>query len=125
LHWVSGERKNDELFIRLLDQLRRIYRCHRQLHLAVDNDASHTSKRIENYVEDSGGRIRLHPLPSWSLESNPVDLVWWSLHEAVSRNHECSGPDDLVEFAEGYFKEREPFRLKLGEIYEQLERSPP
>jgi putative transposase len=125
LHWVCGERKNDELFIKLLDQLRRTYRCHRQLHLAVDNDASHTSKRVENYVEDSDGRIRLHPLPSWSPESNPVEVVWWSLHEAVSRNHECSGLDDLVEFAEGYFKEREPFRLKLGEIYEQLERSPP
>ncbi len=69
--------------------------------------------------------IRLHPLPSWSPESNPMELVWWSLHEVVSRNHECSGLDDLVEFAEGYFKERQPFRLKLGEVYEQLERSPP
>jgi putative transposase len=125
LHWVSGERKNDELFIKLLDQLRRTYRCHRELHLAVDNDASHTSKRVERYVEDSGGRIRLHPLPSCSPESNPVELVWWSLHEAVRRNHECSGLEDLVEFAEGYFKEREPFRLKLGEVYEQLERGPP
>jgi transposase len=125
LHWVSGERKNDELFIQLLAQLRRTYRCHRELHLAVDNDASHTSRRVERYVEDSDGRIRLHPLPSWSPESNPVELVWWSLHEAVSRNHECSGLEELVEFAEGYFREREPFRLKLGEIYEQLERSPP
>jgi putative transposase len=124
-HWVRGERKNDELFIKLLDQLRKTYRCHRQLHLAVDNDASHTSKRVERYEEDSGGRIRLHPLPSWSPESNPVELVWWSLHEAVSRNHECSGLDDLVGFAEGYFKERQPFRLELGEVYEQLERSPP
>lgn len=95
------------------------------MHLAVDNDSSHTSRRVEKYVEDSGGRIKLHPLPSWSPESNPVELVWWSLHEAVSRNHECSGLDDLVEFAEGYFKERQPFRLKLGEVYEQLERSPP
>jgi len=125
LHWVRGERKNDELFMELLDQLRRIYRCHRQLHLATDNDSSHTSKRVERYVEDLGGSIRLHPLPSWSPESNPVELVWWSLHEAVSRNHECSGLDDLVEFAEGYFKERQPFRLELGEVYEQLERSPP
>jgi putative transposase len=125
LHWVRGERKNEELFIKLLDQLRRTYRCHKQLHLAVDNDASHTSKRVERYVEDSGGRIRLHPLPSWSPESNPVELVWWSLHEAVSRNHECEGLDDLVEFAKDYFKEREPFRLELGEVYERLERSPP
>jgi len=124
-HWVSGERKDDELFMRLLDRLRRTYRCHKQLHLAVDNDASHTSKRVEGYVEDSGGRLRLHPLPPWSPESNPVELVWWSLHEAVSRNHECGGLDDLVEFAEGYLKEGQPFRLKLGEVYGHLERPPP
>lgn len=124
-HWVSGERRNDELFIRLLDQLRRTYRCHGQLHLATDNDGSHVSKRVKKYVEDSGGRVNLHPLPSWSPESNPVELVWWSLHEAVSRNHECEGLDDLVEFAEGYLEERQPFRLKLGEVYDHLERPPP
>jgi putative transposase len=124
-HWVKGERKNDELFMKLLDQLRRTYRCHRQLHLATDNDSSHTSKRVERYVEDSNGRIRLHPLPSGSPECNPVELVWWSLHEAVSRNHQCEGLDDLVEFAESYLKERQPFMLKLGEVYERLERSPP
>jgi transposase len=123
-HWVSGERRNDELFIRLLKKLRGIYRCHKQLRLATDNDGSHTSKKVEKYVEDSSGRIRLHPLPSWSPESNPVELVWWSLHEAVSRNHECAGLDDLVEFAEGYLEERQPFRLKLGEVYDRLEMPP-
>ena len=62
-HWVTGERKNDELFIKLLDWLRRTYRCHKQLHLAVDNDGSHTSKRVERYVQDSNGRrLSLHPL---------------------------------------------------------------
>jgi hypothetical protein len=125
LHWVKGERKNDELFMELLDQLRRTYRCHRELHLAVDNDSSYTSKLVERYVEDSGGRIRLHPLPSWSPESNLMELVWWSLHETVSRDHEGSGLDDLVELAEGYLKERQPFRLELGEVYEPLDRAPP
>jgi putative transposase len=124
-HWVRGDRKNDELFMKLLDRLRRVYRCHKELHLAVDNDSSHTSKRVEKYVEDSGGRIKLHPLPAWSPESDPVELVWWSLHEAVSRNHECSDLDDLVEFAEGYLEESQPFMSKLGEVYEQPERSPP
>jgi putative transposase len=75
LHWVSGERRNGELFIKLLDHLRRTYRCHKELHLAVDNDASHTSKRVKEYVEDSAGRIRLHPLPSWSLRR----ATRWSL----------------------------------------------
>ena len=80
---------------------------------------------LRNYVEDCGGRIRLYPLPAWSPESNPVELVWWSLHEAVSRNHECAGLDDLVELAVRYLKERQPFRLQLGEVYERLERAPP
>jgi transposase len=125
LHWVVGERKNDELFMKLLDRLRRTYRCHKQLHLAVDNDSSHTSKRVERYVADAGGRLCLHPLPTWSPQSNPVELIWWGLHEAVSRNHSCKEVSELVEFAEGYFKERQPFRLKLGEVYERLERAPP
>ncbi len=124
-HWVTGERKNDELFIKLLDRLRSVYRCHKELHLATDNDGSHTSKRLKEYVEAAGGRIRLHPLPSWSPESNPVELVWWSLHEAVSRNHNCTGLDDLVEFAGGYLEESQPFTPKLGKVYGQLERSPP
>lgn len=124
-HWVSGGRRNGELFIKLLEKLRRTYRCHKELHLATDNDGSHISKRVKKYVEDSEGRVNLHPLPSWSPESNPVELVWWSLHEAVSRNHECAGLDDLVEFAEGYLEERQPFRLKLGEVYDHLERPPP
>jgi putative transposase len=124
-HWVVGERKNDELFMKLLERLRRIYRCHRHLHLAIDNDPSHTSGRVEEYVKGSGERVRLYPLPAWSPQSNPVELIWWGLHEAVSRNHNCKELGDLVEFAEGYLEEKQPFGLKLGEDYKQLERSPP
>jgi transposase len=127
-HWVTGERKNDELFMKLLEELRSIYPSSndkQRLELAVDNDSSHTSARVKEYVEASGGRVRLHPLPTWSPQSNPVELIWWSLHEAVSRNHSCKELSALVEFAEGYLEESQPFRLKLGEDYEQLERSPP
>jgi transposase len=126
LHWVTGERKNDELFMKLLEELRSIYRSDKQqVHLAVDNDASHTSKRVGRYVEDCGGFLSLHPLPVWSPQSNPVELVWWSLHEAVRRNHHCEELSELVEFAEGYLEERAPFRLELGEDYERAERAPP
>ncbi len=61
-HWVTGERKNDELFLKLLKELRRTYRCYRSLHLAIDNDPSHTSGRVEEYVKASGGRVRLYAL---------------------------------------------------------------
>lgn len=124
-HWVVGRRKNDELFLKLLKQLRRIYRCHRSLHLAMDNDSSHTSGRVQEYVEDSGERLCLHPLPVWSPQSNPVELIWWGLHEAVSRNHSCKDLTELTQFAECYLQEKQPFRLQLGEDYRKLERSPP
>jgi transposase len=124
-HWATGERKNDELFLKLLKELRRTYRCHRHLRLAVDNDGSHTSGRVKEYVEASGGRLRLYPLPAWSPQSNPVELIWWGLHEAVSRDHGCKDLSELLEFAERYLEERQPFYPKLGADYEQSERSPP
>jgi putative transposase len=124
-HWVTGERKNDQLFLKLLQELRRIYRCHRHLHLAIDNDPSHTSARVEEYVKASGGRVRLYPLPAWNPQSNPVELIWWGLHEVVSRNHSCKDLTELTEFAEFYLQEKQPFRLQLGEDYRKLERSPP
>ena len=49
-HWVSAERKNDELFMKLLEELRSTYRSQQRLELAVDNDASHTSNRVKGYV---------------------------------------------------------------------------
>ena len=65
-HWVVGERKNDELFMKLLEHLKRTYRSHRQLHLAADNDSSHTSNRVKEYLREEGQRIRLlHPLPPY------------------------------------------------------------
>jgi putative transposase len=125
-HWVTGERRNDQLFMKLLEELRSIYSSDKQrLELAIDNDSSHTSARVKEYVEASRGRVRLHPLPAWSPQSNPVELIWWSLHEAVSRNHTCKELSDLVEFAEGYLQERQPFTMDLGVDYEQLGRSPP
>jgi putative transposase len=124
-HWVVGEHKDSELFLKLLTDLRRIYRCHRSLHLALDNDSSHTSRRVEEYLKASGERVRLYPLPTWSPQSNPVEMIWWGLHEAVSRNHNCKELDELLPFAQGYLKEKQPFRLKLGADYHELERSPP
>ena len=51
--------------------------------------------------------------------------MWWSVHEAVSRNHQCEELEDVVEFAEGYLKERQPFKLRLGEVYDHLQSPPP
>lgn len=96
-HWVSGPRKDSELFLHLLEELRRIYRCHRSLHLVLDNDSSHHSRRVHEQLEGCGGRIRLHFLPARCPEANPMEGVWWGLHEAVTRNHRCPELEGLLE----------------------------
>ena len=45
------------VYEKLLEHLRRTYRCHKQLHLATDNDSSHTSERVKEYLREEGKRI--------------------------------------------------------------------
>jgi transposase len=125
LHWVEGPRKSSELFLQLLDELRRTYRCYRCLHVVLDNDGSHRSRRVQGYVEGCRGRIQLHFLPARCPESNPMEGIWWGLHEAVTRNHRCAELEGLLELAERHLGEREPASLHLGRVYRELERSPP
>ena len=125
LHWVVGPQKNSELFVKLLNELRPIYRCYRQLHLVMDNDGSHTSGQVHQYLQESAGRIALHPLPARSPQDNPVELIWWGLHEAITRNHGCKNLEELLTWAERYLEQQQPFALHLGKDYQKLERSPP
>lgn len=124
-HWVTGPSKNSELFLKLLGEMRLIYRCHRRMHLALDNDGSHTSAKVREYLGASEGRLRVHPLPAWSPQDNPVELIWWGLHEAISRNHRCGELASLLRYAERYLREKQPFHLSLGGDYCELERAPP
>ena len=55
-----------------------------------------------------------------SAESNPVELIWWGLHEAVSREHRCEDLGELVGFAERYLEEKQPFRPQLAEDYRRF-----
>ena len=104
LHWVSGQRRDGELFVKLLDRLRRIYRCHKQLHLAVDNDSSHISKRVKEMWRTRKDESISIPCPRgrrrairWSLcgglctrqsaatTSARGWTIWWSSLETISK----------------------------------------
>jgi len=127
LHWVVGPHKSSELFLQLLQELRGRYRCYRCLHLVLDNDndGSHRSRRVQEYLEGCGGRIRLHFLPARCPEANPMEGVWWGLHEAVTRNHRCAELEELREWAEQYLSGREPFPPRLGRVHREVEGTPP
>jgi transposase len=104
LHWRTGRlilsaattRRNAELFVAHLDDLRRSLRCYRVIHVVCDNARFHDCRKTQEYLARWGHRIVLHYLPKYSPETNPIERVWWHMHETLTRNHRCQSIDELL-----------------------------
>jgi hypothetical protein len=92
-----GKRRNAELFLEHLDDLRSRLRKYRTIHVICDNAAFHDCRRVNDYLERWGHRIQIHFLPKYAPETNPIERVWWHLHETITRNHRCRTIDELLE----------------------------
>jgi putative transposase len=128
LHWRTGrviltegrpkEGRGAALFCRHLDDLRRSFRHYKVVHVICDNAAFHKpdkSKVVKAYLKEWGHRVVLHDLPTYSPDCNPVERVWWRLHEAVTRNHRCQTIDELLDLTFDWFATRTHFRAHTEE----------
>jgi len=127
IHWRTGrvirtegrpkEGRGAALFLRHLDDLRRAFRHYRVIHVICDNARFHkpeTSKAVREYLAAWSGRVVLHYLPTYSPDCNPVERVWWRLHEAVTRNHRCQTIEELLDLTFDWFATRTHFRVETG-----------
>jgi transposase len=123
LHWRTcrlvetwGEEKEGRtagLFCRHLDDLRRAFRQYRVIHVICDNAFNHRpdkSKVVRAYLAAWGRRVQIHFLPKYAPDTNPVEEVWWRLHEAVTRNHRRVSMQELIEWTMSWLDERRFFR---------------
>ena len=121
---TEGTRRNAALFVAHLEDLRRRFRsCHR-IHVICDNARFHTiagSLLVREYLAEHGDRIVLHYLPAYSPQDNPIERVWWHLHEEITRNHRCTSIDELVKLVTAWLEERGAFKIQ-GRMYERLRR---
>jgi len=128
MSWRSGElivtqgtRRNAELFVRHLDDLRRRFR-HKKVHVICDNARFHTikgSRLVRQFLAEHGDRIVLHYLPAYSPQDNPIERVWWHLHEQITRNHRCACIEELIDLTMAWLDEHGAFKVE-GAIYERL-----
>ncbi|EAU9842305.1 IS630 family transposase [Salmonella enterica subsp. enterica serovar Typhimurium] len=88
VHYVSGSSKSSDLFISLLETLRRTYRRAKTITLVADNYIIHKSRKVERWLEENP-KFRLLFLPMYSPWMNPIERLWLSLHETITRNHQC------------------------------------
>jgi transposase len=58
----------------------------------------------------------LHYQPRYDPDTNPIERVWWRLHEAVTRNHRCETMHGLLDLTFAWFETRTHFRVQ-SEVY--------
>jgi transposase len=105
MHWVAAAHKRSGLFIDLLRALERAYPRERRIHVVVDNYSIHDSHQTRLALK-SMPRIRLHFLPPYSPQFNPIERVWLDLHAEVTRNHRCLTMEELMEEVDHYLRYR-------------------
>jgi len=54
----------------------------------------------------SSSRVKVHYLPKYAPDTNPIERVWWRLHEAVTRNHRCRSMEELLDLTFDWFETR-------------------
>jgi transposase len=127
IHWRTGrviltegrprEGRSAALFCRHLDDLRRAFRHYRVIHVLCDNAGTHTaegSKLVRSYLKEWGHRVKVHDLPKYAPDTNPIERVWWRLHEAVTRNDRCHTMDQLLDLTFDWFATHPHFRVRFS-----------
>jgi putative transposase len=72
------------------------------------------------YLWEQRDRIDLHLLPAYSPDCNPIERVWWHLHEEITRNHRCQAMRELLDLTFAWFRSKNPFQVE-GSVYEVKE----
>jgi putative transposase len=126
IHWRTGQvfvtegapkqGRDGALFIKHLDELRRRLRRYKKVHVICDNASCHTSLEVIEYLWKWEGRIEVHLLPAYSPDLNPIERVWWHLHEDITRNHRCKDLGELLEKVFAWLGQENPFEVE-GSVY--------
>lgn len=117
---TQGDKRNADLFLAHLDDLRRRYRCYRVIHVICDNAVFHRPDRcrkVREYLAKWGHRIKLHFLPTYAPETNPIERVWWHLHEEITRNHRCRNIEELLDLVFEWLNAGSSFQIETS-IYD-------
>lgn len=83
-----------------------VYPWARTIHVIVDNYKIHDSRQTRQVLQQLRGKIRLHFLPPYSPDENPIERVWKDFHDNVTRNHRYKAMHWLMRGAHRYLARR-------------------
>lgn len=91
-------------------------RRYKKVHVICDDAGFHTSHEVIEYLWEHEGRIEVHLLPNYSPDYNPIERVWWHLHEDITRNHRCKDLGELLDRVFTWLERESPFEIE-GSVY--------
>ncbi|CAM4042628.1 Integrase core domain protein [Vibrio aerogenes CECT 7868] len=106
--YVASASKSSELFIAMLECLKRQYRRAKTITLIVDNYIIHKSKKIQSWLKKNPKFILLFQ-PVYSPWVNKIEKLWHALHETVTRNHQCKTMWQLLQRVRYFLDNVSPF----------------
>jgi putative transposase len=119
---TSGPKRNEALFVAHLHELRRRLRRYKKIHVILDNAKFHESRLVWEFLGRYGERVILHFLPRYAPECNPIERVWWHLHDEITRNHRCHDIEELLDLVFRWLGERNPIGVE-GSVYPRAQAS--
>ncbi|MGZ3634264.1 MAG: IS630 family transposase, partial [Parachlamydiaceae bacterium] len=87
--------------IAFLQKIEKAYPDKAKIHVFCDNARYYKNKDVHNYLKTS--RVKLHFLPPYSPNLNPIERLWKWMKERVLYNTYYSGFDEFKSAIFGFF----------------------
>lgn len=92
---------NAESTIQFFRKIEEAYPTKKRIHLFCDNASYYRNKTVKEYLENS--RVKLHFLPPYSPNLNPIERLWKWMKERVIYNTYYEHFDDFKAAVMGFF----------------------
>jgi len=117
IHCVA-ERKTALLFVELLKAIEQSYpmATYKEIFVVVDNFQIHKAKVVQQWLA-AHSRIQLLFVPTYCPKANPIERVFWEVHDKCTRNHRRRKIEQVVEDVERHMQVNGPWAYKLSAIY--------
>jgi transposase len=106
--YVEGLRKNTDLFLCLLEHLKRTYRSARKIVLIADNYIIHKSNLALAWMKHNP-KFEILFQPAYQPWVNDIEKLWKQLHDNITRNHRYSNIDKLMRAVRAFLRAASPF----------------
>jgi len=92
--------------ISFLEQVKANYSTAACIHIILDQSGYHRSTTVAQYAKEHG--IKLHFLPPYSPNLNPIERLWKVMNEKVRNNYFFKSAQEFRERIRGFFAETLP-----------------